>query len=70
MSLAVFAFAVEDMKARESVMTSARPWAFLQTMRDVSSQSIGSVAVENALLIAVQLGLLNEGSGGLHRRGE
>jgi hypothetical protein len=29
LSLAVFAFAVEDMKARESVITSASPFAFL-----------------------------------------
>jgi len=29
LSLAVLAFAVEDMKARESVITSARPCAFL-----------------------------------------
>lgn len=29
LSFAVFAFAVEDMKARERVMTSARPCAFL-----------------------------------------
>ena len=29
LSLAVLAFAVEDMNERESVMTSARPWAFL-----------------------------------------
>ena len=31
LSLAVLAFAVEDMNERESVMTSASPWAFLCT---------------------------------------
>ena len=29
LSLAVFAFAVDDMKARDSVITSASPFAFL-----------------------------------------
>jgi hypothetical protein len=29
LSLAVLAFAVEDVKARDCVMTSARPWVFL-----------------------------------------
>lgn len=37
LSLAVFAFAVEDMKALEVVMTSARPAAFLYDAVNTSS---------------------------------
>jgi hypothetical protein len=33
LSLAVLAFAVEDMNARDCVITPARPWAFLNVSR-------------------------------------
>jgi hypothetical protein len=40
LSLAVFAFAVEDMKARESVITSASPFAFLTLQKLYKDESM------------------------------
>lgn len=59
LSLAVLAFAVEDMNARDWVITSARPWAFLY-VPNVGSYSRGWRAAD-ALLIPVQLAQFYQG---------
>jgi hypothetical protein len=57
--LAVFAFAVEDMNERESVMTSATPAAFLFGARQPARVS-HMQARAHALLVPVELAELHE----------
>jgi hypothetical protein len=54
LSLAVFAFAVEDMKARDCVITSASPLAFLYVFADVNLH-LEDYKLTNILLISIHL---------------
>lgn len=58
LSFAVFAFAVDDMNDRESVMTSATPFAFLQV--PCIRFHVGTYSRIRSLLIAVELTKLDQ----------
>jgi len=57
LSFAVFAFAVGDMNALESVMTTARPCAFLSPSINYNRRN-QNVTNENVILISIKISKL------------